>query len=179
MKTYQSQLSPLTYLGFAVGYLLFQGSVFWFFIGRDNFLRNNLIMLPVGLMFLGCLYYFAATSKLHVDADGFEWQQGRLHLRSPWSNVSHLGSKNEGDATSYGLFLKTPMPTKLDSKGLLPKYLIDPKTMDYVPLSGIVPLTIRAAAIDQHALRKTPFGQDLIRLAPQVLQHPRSDRTSS
>ena len=172
MKTYQSQLPLSVYLGLAAGYLLFQGAVFWFFITRDNFLRNNLIMLPVGLVFLLWLYYFLLTSKLQVDAEGFEWQQGRVQLRSAWSNVSHLGSRNDGYATTYGLYLKIPMSTKLDSKGLLPRWLIAPKIMDYVPLSGIVPLPIRAAAIDEHALRQTPFGQDLMRLAPQVFQHP-------
>ena len=177
MKTYQSQLPLSVYLGLAVSYLLFQGSVFWFFISRDNFLRNNLIMLPVGLVFLGWLYYFSATSKLQLDADGFEWQQGRIHLRSLWSNVSHLGAKNEGDVTTYGLFLKTPMATTFDAKGLLPKVLLDPKTMDYVPLSGIVPLPIRAGAIDLHALSQSPFGQDLIRLAPQVFQNSEAPRS--
>ncbi len=171
MKTYQPQLPLSIYLGFAAAYLLFQGSVFWFFISRDNFLRNNLLMLPVGLVFLGWLYYFSLTSKLHVDAEGFEWQRGRLHLRSAWANVSHLGSRNEGDATTHGLYLKTPVPTQLDPKGLLPKFLIDPKIMDYVPLSGIVLLPIRAGAIDERALRQTPFGQDLILLAPQVFQN--------
>lgn len=176
MKTYQSQLSPLTYLSLAAGYLLIQGAVLWFCFPRANFLRNNLIMLPLGAVFLGWLYYFSSTSKLRVDSEGFEWQQGRLHLRSPWSNVSHLGAKIGGDATTYGLFLKTPMPTKLAAKGLLPKWLIDPKIMDYVPLSGIVPLPIRAAVIDPHALSQTPFGQDLIRLAPQVFQPPGESR---
>jgi hypothetical protein len=144
--------------------------VFWFFITRDNFLRNNLIMLPVGMAFLLCLYYFLLTSKLQVGAEGFEWQQGRVHLRSSWANVSHLGSRNDGYATTYGLYLKTPMPTRLDSKGLLPKWLIAPKTLDYVPLSGIVPLPIRGSEIDEQALRQTPFGQDLMRRAPQVFQ---------
>ncbi|MGD1862608.1 MAG: hypothetical protein ACFB0E_21880 [Leptolyngbyaceae cyanobacterium] len=170
MKTYQSHLPSSVYLGFAGAYLLFQGGVFWFFISRDNFLRNNLLMLPVGLVFLGSLYYFSFTSKLQVDAEGFEWQRGRAHLRSAWANVSHLGSRNEGDATTYGLYLKTPMPTQLDPKGLLPKFLIDPKIMDYVPLSGIVPLLIRAAEIGERALRQTPFGQDLVRRAPHVFQ---------
>ena len=172
MKTYQNQLPLSVYLGLAAGYLLFQGAVFWFFITRDNFLRNNLIMLPVGLVFLLCLYSFLLTSKLQVDAEGFEWQQGRVHLRSSWSNVSHLGSRNDGYATTYGLYLKTPMPTTFAPNGLLPKFLIDPKNLDYVPLSGIVPLPIRSAAIDEDALRQTPFGQDLMRRAPQVFQNP-------
>ncbi|MEM6253590.1 MAG: hypothetical protein AAF821_11765 [Cyanobacteria bacterium P01_D01_bin.156] len=173
MKTYQNQLHPFIYLSLGAGYLLFQGAVCWLFLPRANFLQNNLIMLPLGAVFLGWLYYFSLTSKLRVYPEGFHWRQGRVHLRSSWSNVSHLGSMNDGYATTYGLSLKTPMPTKVYPKGFLPKWLIDPKTMNYVPLSGIVvPLPTRGSTIDEHALRRTPFGQDLMRYAPQVFQNP-------
>jgi hypothetical protein len=172
MKTYQTQLPLSTYLSLATVYLLFQGLMLWFFLPQANFLWNNLIMLPVGGAFLLWLHHFTRTSQLQVDAEGFEWRQGRVHLRTSWSNVSHLGSRDNGYATTYGLFLKKPMPTTLAPKGLLPKFLIDPKTVDYVPLSGIVPLPIRAAAIDEQALCQTPFGQDLMRWAPQVFQNP-------
>jgi hypothetical protein len=172
MKTYQGQLHRSTYLTLAASYLLFQGALLWFFWPRANFLRNNLILLPLGMIFLGWVYYVASISKLRVDSDGFDWQRGRVQLRSAWSNVSHLGSYNDGNATTFGLFLKTPVPTKFDTKGLLPRWLIDPKTLDYVPLSGIVPLPIRGFTIDQPALMQTPFGQDLMRWAPQVFQNP-------
>lgn len=177
MKIYQSPLPLLSYLFIAASYLLIQIVVLWFFLPRSSFLRNNLIMLPLGVLLLWWVHYISVTSMLRVDAEGFDWQQGRLHLRSSWSNVSHLGSQNDGYATTYGLFLKTAMPTKLAPKGILPKYLIDPKTLDYVPLTGIVPLPIRASSIDENALRQTPFGQDLMRRAPQVFQHPQSSNT--
>jgi len=172
MKTYQGQLHLSTYLTLAASYLLFQGTLLWFFWSRTHFLRNNLVLLPLGMILLWWVYYVSSISKLRVDPDGFDWQRGRVQLRSIWSNISHLGAYNDGNTTTFGFFLKTPVPTTFDPKGRLPGGLIDPKTLDYVPLSGIVPLPVRGFTIDQQALIQTPFGQDLMRWAPQVFQHP-------
>ncbi len=170
MKTFQTQLGFGAYLLIAALYLLIQGAIVWFFLPRPSFIRTNLFLLPMGALLLWSLHRFSSTSKVMVDAKGFVWRRGRVSLEAAWSNVSHLGKMNEGDATTHGIFLRTPVPTKLDSKGLLPASLVDPKTMDYVPLSGIVQLPIKGTSINKDALRATPFGRELLEHAPHVYQ---------
>ena len=132
----------------------------------------NIILFILYTLLFGIMAFQATQIKITVYEKGIDWQRNRSHLFTTWDNIDKIGRHNEGDSTTYGIYLCEQVQPKAHS--WLDKRLFA-APVGYIRLTPtlIVPTTFKGVAgnvIDMKAFTKTDFGQDVLRYAPHLLQ---------
>lgn len=172
VHTYTGSLIPtltassvMSAIFIAVAFFIFEefNLQFWVVVG--------FLMLLDAVIF-GVMVFQATQIKIIVYEDGLEWQRGTSHAFTSWNNIEAIGRNNEGDSTTYGIYLhETIQPEASD--GLSKRFFSAP--VEYIRLipTVVVPTKLKGTdgnVIDWQAFAKTDFGQDILRYAPHLLE---------
>lgn len=129
-----------------------------------------LFVLYAGLF--AVMAFQARYITITIHEKGIDWQRGSSHLFTTWDNMASIGRRNEGDATTYGIFLHEPMQP--DTRSWLDERFFS-TPVDYIRLipTITVPTTfvgLEGNVIDWQTFAETDFGQDISRYAPHLLE---------
>jgi hypothetical protein len=137
---------------------------------------NGFVMLLYSSFFF-TLFVLAGRTSLAIYEEGIEWRRGGSSMFATWDNLSHIGAKNEGDATTHGIFLHRQIESKVNS--WVDKHFFA-LSGDYIRLTGFVKVPInfkgllKGSEIDFDEFAKTEFGQDLLHYAPHLFEKSES-----
>ena len=140
-------------------------------INIEFWLINALLFVLYTLLF-GVMVFQATQITITIYENGIDWQRSSSHLFTTWDNIDRIGRNNEGDSTTYGLHLREQVQPEVNS--WLDRRLYA-APVDYIRLTPtiIVPTTLRGVkgnVIDMQAFAATPFGQNILRYTPHLLE---------
>jgi hypothetical protein len=141
--------------------------------GRDvAFWVVNLVLFAMYMAFFGVMAFQATQIIVTVYETGIDWRRGGSHVFATWDNIDRIGRKDEGDAASFGIYLREAVAPAVD--GWLSRRLFA-GPVDYIRLIPTVrvPTTFQGRkgnVVDWQAFADTDFGRDVARYAPHLLE---------
>ncbi len=132
----------------------------------------NSFLFILYMLFFAVMAFQATQITITVYEKGIDWQRSHSHVFTTWDNIDMIGRRNEGDSTTYGVYLHKPVQPEVNS--WLDKRLFS-APVDYISLIPTITVPtrfkgIKGNVIDMPALAKTDFGQDVSRYAPHLLE---------
>ncbi len=140
-------------------------------IGVAFWVVNGILFILYMLFF--CVMAFQATQiTITVYENGIDWQRSTSHVFTTWENIDMIGRKDEGDSTTFGIYLHEPVQSEVTS-WLDKRFFSVP--VDYIRLTPTirVPTTFKGLGgnvINRQAFAETEFGRDVLRYAPLLLE---------
>ena len=176
-KVYKGNIRPA--IAVIIGILLIHGVVlmiFWTEINAIFWIMNALALLAYALIF-SVMYFQATQIAITVYEDGIDWQRGSSHVFTTWENINYIGRNDEGDSTTYGIFLHKEVQAEAHS-WIDKRFFSAPVT--YIRLIPTVKVPTKwdglrqGSIIDMEAFAGTEFGQNLLQYAPHLLEQDKS-----
>jgi hypothetical protein len=132
----------------------------------------NIFLFILYATLFGVMAYQAIQITITVYEKGIGWQRGTSHVFTTWDNIDAIGRKDEGDSTTFGLYLREPVQPEVHS--WLDRRLFA-APVDYIRLIPTVTVVttftgLQGNMIDMTAFAETDFGKDVSRYAPQLLE---------
>jgi len=133
----------------------------------------NIFLFALYAFFFAIMVFQATRITVTVYENGIDWQRNSSHAFTTWDNIAKIGRQNEGDSTTYGIFLHQPIQPTVNST--LDKRLFS-APVTYISLIPTIRVPTTFAGMDGNlinwdALAKTDFGQDVSRYAPHLLEN--------
>jgi hypothetical protein len=137
-----------------------------------SFWSVNIALFILYGLFFGIMAFQAKRITITVYENGIEWQRNGSHVFTTWDNMAKIGRRNEGDSTSYGIYLHQPIQPTVHAS-VDKRFFSAP--VDYFSLIPTVKVPTKfkgmdGNVIDWDAFVETDFGQNIARYAPHLLQ---------
>ncbi len=137
-----------------------------------DILLVNIFLVTLYMLAFVIMAFQARYIKITVYENGIEWQRSTSCVFTTWGNIDKIDRRDEGDSTTYGIYLHEPVAPDVSS-WLDKRFFSHP--VDYIRLIPTVPVPttfkgLGGNVIDMQALAETDFGQDLARYAPHLLE---------
>ncbi|MEL6306680.1 MAG: hypothetical protein AAFR81_23225 [Chloroflexota bacterium] len=132
----------------------------------------NISLFLLYAFFFSIMAFQATRITITVYENGIDWRRNSSHAFTTWDNIAKIGRRNEGDATTYGIFLYQPIQPTVNSA--LDKRLFS-APVTYISLTPTLRVPTTFAGMDGNlinwdAFAKIDFGQDIVRYAPHLLE---------
>jgi len=133
----------------------------------------NIILFTLYAIFFGIMVFQATRISIIVYENGINWQRNSSHTFTTWDNIAKIDRRNEGDSTTYGIYLQQAIQPLVNS-AIDKRFFSAP--VDYISLipTIIVPTKFKCLegnVIDWKTFAETDFGQDISLYVPHLLRH--------
>jgi len=130
----------------------------------------NILLFILYTLFFGVMAFQATQITITVHENGIDWQRSSSHVFTTWDNINKIGRKDEGDSTTFGIYLHEPVQPEVHT-WMDRRFFSAP--VGYIRLIPTVkvPTTFNGLAgnvIDMQAFAETDFGQDVLRYMPHL-----------
>lgn len=172
-QVYKGNIRPAIIV--TAGILLIHTVVVMLFLNEINatfWIMNALALLTYALIF-SIMAFQATRITITIHEDGIDWQRGSSHLFTTWDNIDYIGSNDEGDSTTYGIFLHNEVQAEVHS-WLDKRFFATPTA--YIRLIPTVKVPTKwegvqqGSIIDMEAFAGTDFGQNILHYAPHLFE---------
>lgn len=132
----------------------------------------NIALFVLYILGFAIMAFQARYITITVYENGIEWQRGTSRAFTTWDNIDRIDRKDEGDSTTFGIFLHEPVSPDVSS--WLDRRLFS-SPVDYIRLIPTVTVPtsfkgMKGNMIDLRAFAVTDLGRDIEHYAPHLFE---------